>query len=50
MEHQWMGWVQLIGSLIAGYFGYQDSNWGVLTLALVLLITSVHHFTSKKHH
>jgi len=40
--------IQLIGALIAGYFGYSDGNWGIVVLALVFLIMAVHHFQEKK--
>ncbi|MFC1685537.1 hypothetical protein ACFLZZ_00780 [Nanoarchaeota archaeon] len=50
IEYKTMGWLQLIGAVVAGFFGYQDSNWGVLTLAIVLLLTSIHHLTTKKKH
>ncbi len=42
-----LAWVQLIGALLAGWFGWQGKDWGVLVLALVLVIMAVHHFMEK---
>jgi hypothetical protein len=46
-----LGIVQLIGAVVAGYLGWQDASWGVLILAIVLLVTAGHHLTeeTKKH-
>ena len=43
-----LGVVQLIGALVAGYFGWMNTNWGVLVLAIVILVMGIHHLTSKK--
>jgi len=43
-----LAWVQLIGGLVAGWLGYQNNDWGVVVLAVVMLIISLHHFTSAK--
>ena len=47
MDSKTIGIVQFFGAVIAGYFGWQSSDWGVLVLALVFLIMSAHHFTEE---
>lgn len=45
MDSKTLGVVQLLGALISGYFGYTDGNWGVVVIAVVLLVMAVNHFT-----
>jgi len=45
MESKTLGVIQLIGALLSGYLGYTDGNWGVVVIAVVLLVMSVHHLT-----
>lgn len=47
MDAKALGVIQLIGAVIAGYFGIQNKDWGVLALAIVVLIMAHHHFTEK---
>jgi len=44
-----LGGIQLIGALVAGYLSWQVREWSVLILALLFLITAVHHLAEKKH-
>jgi len=48
MSPKTLGIVQLIGAIVAGYFGWQSSNWGILALTAVFLVTAVHHLTEEK--
>lgn len=48
MNPKTLGAIQLIGGLVAGWFGWQNSDWGVLTVAIVLLLMAMHHFMEKR--
>ena len=49
MNPKTLGVLQLIGAIITGYLGFTDNlKWGELILALVILITAVHHLGEKK--
>ena len=48
MDPKTQGWIQLIGGLIAGWFGWQAQDYGVLVLAVVALVMSAHHLGGKK--
>ena len=45
-----MGWVKIIGAVIAGWLGFQaaPTNWGVLVLALVILLAGLSSAFAKK--
>ncbi len=47
MDAKTLGWIQLIGALVAGWFGWQAGRWDSLVLALVFLIMAYHHLTEK---
>jgi len=46
MQPKVLGGIQVIGGLIAGYFGWGD--WAIVVLALLFIIMGIHHFTEKK--
>lgn len=47
MDRKTIGAVHLVGGLVAGWFGWQAQDWGVLTIALVMVVVSLHHFGKK---
>lgn len=48
MDPKTLGWIQLIGAIVAGWFGWQAQDWGVVILALVFLLMSFHHLGAGK--
>jgi len=42
-----LGAIQSICAIVAGYFGWQTKSWGLLILALALIITAIHHLTEE---
>lgn len=43
-----LGWIQLLGALVAGWFGWQAQRWDSVVLAAVFLVMSYHHLTERK--
>ena len=43
-----LGWIQIVGALISGYIAYMNEGWEVVILALLFLITGIHHVMEKK--
>jgi hypothetical protein len=43
-----LGWIQIVGSVLSGILAYQNEGWEVLILAVLFLITGIHHVMEKK--
>ncbi len=43
MNAKTLGWIQIVGALIGGWFGWQEMDWGALTFALLFLLMGIHH-------
>jgi hypothetical protein len=50
MDSKVLGGIQLVGALIAGWVGFQAQRWDSLVLALLFLVTAIHHLTEKTKH
>ena len=48
MEPKILGIIQLVGALIAGWFGWQAKRWDTLVLALVFIVMAIHRFMEKR--
>jgi len=48
IDSKMMGWIQVVGAIVSGWFGYQSLDYGVLVLAVVVLTMGVHHLYKKK--
>jgi len=48
LEPKTLGWIQLIGALLAGWFGWQGQRWDSVVLAVVFLIMAYHHLTERR--
>jgi len=49
MDSKTLGTVQLVGAVIAGWIGYQNMRWDSIVLALVFVISAIHHYMEKSH-
>ena len=45
-----LGWIKIVGAVVAGWLGWRavPSDWGVVVLALVILIAGLSHAFGKK--
>jgi uncharacterized membrane protein len=50
MEAKVRGWIMIIGALVAGYYAYGsgDDKIALLILALLALISGIHHIGKHK--
>jgi len=48
VETKVLGAVQAAGGIVGAYFGWQNQDWGVLAIAIVLIVMAVHHLTEKE--
>jgi len=51
MEAKVRGWLLIIGAIVAGYFSWTNPDvdkWAVMILALLALISGIHHIGKHK--